>query len=58
MQKLEMEYEERVIGVDIERDSFLAEFPEVKTVPFLIIDGEKVYGYEPLRERYEQENNR
>jgi glutaredoxin len=43
-------YKETVIGEDILREDFAATFPEVRTAPFIIIDGVKVGGYEQLRE--------
>jgi glutaredoxin len=39
-----------VIGEDILREDFTATFPEVRTAPFIIIDGVKVGGFEQLRE--------
>lgn len=43
-------FKESVIGEDILREDFTATFPEVRTAPFIIIDGAKVGGYEQLRE--------
>lgn len=45
-----IDFKESVIGVDILREDFTATFPEVRTAPFIIIDGVKVGGYEHLRE--------
>lgn len=45
-------YEEMKIGVDLTREEFISIFPDVKTVPFIIIDGEKVGGYDRLVEYY------
>jgi len=36
------------IGQDITREEFLDMYPDVKTVPFIILDGEKVYGFDKL----------
>lgn len=45
-------YEEMKIGVDLTREEFISIFPDVKSVPFIIIDGEKVGGYDRLVEYY------
>lgn len=41
-----IEYTETVIGEDIQREDFMSLFPEQKSVPLIIIDGEKVGGYD------------
>lgn len=43
-------YTENVLGVDVVREDFMATFPEVRTMPFIIIDGVKVGGYTQLVE--------
>jgi len=45
-----VDYNEVVIGQDIVREDFMSLFPDVRTVPLIIIDDEKVGGYEQLRE--------
>ena len=45
-------YQEMKIGDDLTREEFINIFPDVKTVPFIIIDGEKVGGYDRLVEYY------
>lgn len=45
-----MQYLESRIGVDILREDFMCLFPEVKTVPLIIIEGEKIGGYNELCE--------
>lgn len=45
-------YQEMKIGVDLTREEFINIFPDVKTVPFIIIDGEKIGGYDKLTEWY------
>lgn len=45
-------YHEMKIGVDLTREEFISIFPEVKTVPYIIIDGKKVGGYDKLVEYY------
>lgn len=46
-------FTESVIGEDILREDFFDMFPEVRTVPYIIIDGVKVGGYEQLREYFD-----
>jgi glutaredoxin 3 len=45
-----IQFRESVIGEDILREDFTATFPEVRTAPFIIIDGVKIGGFEQLRE--------
>lgn len=49
-----MAYEEVQLGKDITREEFVATFPDVKSVPFFVINGEKVKSYDELCERYNQ----
>lgn len=49
-----IEYNESVIGEDILREDFMATFPDVRTVPFIIVDGVKIGGYEQLREHLDR----
>lgn len=45
-------YNEMKLGVDLTREEFMSIFPEVKSLPFIIIDGVKVGGYDSLTEWY------
>jgi glutaredoxin 3 len=45
-------YTEMKIGHDLTREEFVEIFPTVKSVPFIIIDGEHVGGYDKLTEWY------
>ncbi len=45
-------YTETNIGRDITREEFMSTFPGVMSVPFIIIDGEQVGGYDKLTEWY------
>ena len=45
-----LNYHEMKLGVDLTREEFVSIFPEVKSMPFIIIDGEKVGGYDKLQE--------
>ena len=45
-------FHEMKIGVDLTREEFVSIFPNVKTVPFIIIDEENVGGYDRLVEYY------
>jgi glutaredoxin len=40
------------IGHELTREEFVEIFPTVKSVPFIIIDGEHVGGYDKLTEWY------
>ena len=43
-------YSEFVLGEDIDREDFLANFPKVKTVPHIIIGNNQIGGYKQLVE--------
>ena len=43
-------YIETNIGRDIRRDDFISLFPNVKTVPHIIINGEQIGGFDKLNE--------
>lgn len=45
-------YTEMKLGEDLTREDFMSIFPDVRTVPFIIINGEKVGGYDRLVEYY------
>lgn len=45
-------YHEMKLGVDLTREEFMSIFPGVQTLPFIIIDGVKVGGYDNLTEWY------
>ena len=46
------EYQEIKIGREITREEFKEQFPSVKTVPYIIIDGNPIGGYENLLSHY------
>lgn len=48
-------YNEVVIGQDIIREDFMSLFPDVRTVPLIIIDNVKVGGYDQLREYFDNQ---
>ncbi len=50
LQSKNLMYTEMKLGTDLSRDEFVSIFPEVKSMPFIIIDGEKVGGYDKLQE--------
>ena len=41
-------YEYKQLGVDFEREEILAEFPEARTFPQIVINGLKIGGYDKL----------
>ena len=48
----ELDFVEVSIDDDVTRGVFLEQFPGVRTVPFIIIDDEKVGGYDQLCEYF------
>lgn len=50
-------YTEHVINKDISRDDFLEKYPQAKTVPFILIDGEVIGGYDSLLEHVTKKVN-
>ena len=49
-----LNFTESVIGEQILREDFVTLFPEARTVPFIIIDGVKIGGYEQLKEHLDR----
>lgn len=45
-----LSYTEHVIGTDLTRDEFLEQFPDVKTVPLIILNGKIIGGFTALVE--------
>lgn len=43
-------YEEILIGRDVTREEFLEQFPNVRTVPYIIIGNNHIGGYKQLAE--------
>lgn len=43
-------FTESVIGQDILREDFVSLFPDVRSVPLIVIDGVKIGGYDKLVE--------
>ena len=41
-------YEYKQLGIDFEREEVLAEFPEARTFPQIVINGLKIGGYDKL----------
>ncbi len=50
------EFEYLEMGKDFERDRVLEEFPEARTFPQIVINGQKVGGYEQLLSYVENTN--
>jgi len=49
---LGMEFTESRIGNNITRDEFIEKFPDAKTVPYILVDGKPIGGYEQLKKLY------
>ena len=50
------QFEYRELGKDFERDDVLAEFPEARTFPQIVVSGQKVGGYEQFVKYIEETN--
>lgn len=50
LQMKKIDFTESVLGQDILSEDFQSLFPEVRAVPFIIIDGVKIGGYDKLVE--------
>ena len=44
----QLPYAETVIGIDVTREEVVEKYPEAKTVPIVVIDGEWIGGYTEL----------
>ena len=44
----EIQYEYKQLGVDFEREQVLEEFPEARTFPQIVVNGQKIGGYDKL----------
>jgi glutaredoxin 3 len=51
-------YSESKIGVDITTEDFRTIFPDVRTVPYIIINGDKIGGFNELTEWYNSNGQR
>jgi glutaredoxin len=51
-ERLNIPYEEKVLGIDFTRDDLLEMFPGAKTFPQIIYDGEYVGGFAELAKRF------
>lgn len=52
-----VEYVDVEIGTDMTREDFMSIFPNVRTVPFILIDSKQVGGYEDLKEWFANGDN-
>jgi glutaredoxin 3 len=50
------EFEYRELGKDFDRDEVLSEFPEARTFPQIVVNGEKIGGYEQFTKYIEDTN--
>lgn len=50
LQNKGLQYEEHVVGSTISRNDFLEKFPGVKTVPQILVNGQRIGGYDKLTE--------
>lgn len=47
----DIEYKEHKIGVNVTRDEVIKKFPNIRTVPIILIDSEYIGGYNELTEQ-------
>jgi glutaredoxin 3 len=52
LQSKELEYTEYTIGKDLTRNEFLEKFPDVRSVPQILIDGVLIGGYEQVKQYF------
>jgi glutaredoxin len=52
------QYQEMKIGEDLTRDEFVSIFPNVKTVPHIIINGDEIGGFDKLTEWFNTDAGR
>ena len=52
LQSKELEYTEYTIGKDLTRNEFLEKFPNVRSVPQVLIDGVLIGGYEQVKQYF------
>lgn len=50
MKTKSISYTEIELGIDMFKEDFMALFPEQRTVPLIIIDEEKIGGYEQFKQ--------
>lgn len=53
----QLTFNETKLGMDITKEDFIALFPEQKTMPLVIINGEKIGGYNELRDWFDGKSN-
>lgn len=51
LEKLNISYTERKVGVDISRDEIVEKYPIMKTVPIITVDDKLIGGFTQLEER-------
>jgi len=52
MQKKNLPYTEHVVGRDLTREQLIEKFPQMKTLPIILVDNQLIGGYINLVERY------
>ena len=52
------QYQEMKIGEDLTRDDFVTIFPNVKSVPHIIINGDEIGGFDKLTEWFNTDAGR
>jgi glutaredoxin 3 len=52
----QIKYEYLQLGVDFEREQIMEEFPEARTFPQIVVNGQKIGGYDKLAQHLEDTN--
>lgn len=53
--KMGLEYKEIKIGEDVDRELFVSQYPSIRQVPAIFIDGEYIGGLNEFKQRMEVE---
>lgn len=53
-----MAYQESKVGVGILREEFMSIFPDIKSLPLIIINGQKIGGYSELCQYINEEGSK
>ena len=57
MKSRNISYNEHLVGRDLTREELIEKFPQMKTVPIIVLDGRLIGGYMNLVEHYNGAQN-
>ena len=58
LQKHSIEFKEYLMGTDITREEIIEQFPQMKTMPIILLDGRVIGGYTQMVEHFGGEYKR